>query len=460
MARVAASLLVLASAAGKATAFSGAPRAVEVKQPHRAGVVAPVQLFFEEPTPTSGNSYSTSALLIGACVATATALRISSQRSSGRGQREAVIAHGKVSPSGWKFQPIEGRVSQGVEGAPPRGPSYRPWITLRHKAKRGQRYHRQQKILKESNIQSANGGWHTWYPHRAVFNLYQGPDSHPDNPWFPAASPGYDKTEMGPPRNGLQTRSPYLTSDATVSDDSATATEAFRTVVAPVTSGSAFVTGCAPALSMSARSKTLLAGRSSTRSLRCGVIMKAHKKAASSTKNQGNKQNAQFYGLTAKGYQGSAVKSGQMLVRQKGFKWYAGANVVVGKDFTLSALKDGIVQWRGTWKHKELFIVPWQYVRERCQWINPNRLGPLKYEPWMNGEFNHGRNKPQYRERKRNHIKVLMEEWKEKDEGKEWTTKKEEKDSKQKDIQLKIRAIRKAKRAGTREAKPVAAAEA
>jgi len=443
-------VVVLAQAVVQAAAFSGAPRASQQTETPATSAIHAVRPSLTasslwthaEEQETSAFPVGAGTVLAGAVLAAAAALRLSSSRSSPvRGQREAVIARGKVSPSGWKFQPIEGRIAQGVEGAPPRGPSYRPWITLRHLAKRGQRYHRQQKILKESNIQSANGGWHKWYPHRAVFNLYQGPDSHPDNPWFPAASPGYDKTEMGPPRNGLQTRSPYLVSDS-IADDAPTTTEAFSSssFSAPVRAASSFAGANAPVFGASARSKTTISSRRATRSFRTGVIMHAHKKAASSTKNQGNKQNAQFYGLTAKGYMGSAVRAGQMLARQKGFKWYAGANVVVGKDFTLHALKDGIVQWRGNWQHKEVVVVPWQYVRERCEWINPNRLGPQKYEPWM-GQLNH---------HKRNHIMKKRTEWLEADEGKEWAAKHDAKNAKQKEIQLKIRAIRKTKRAGVR----------
>merc|ERR1711953_1445765 len=39
----------------------------------------------------------------------------------------------------------------------------------------------------------ANEGWHKWHPDRHMHNMYTGPESHPNNPYFPAASPGYGK---------------------------------------------------------------------------------------------------------------------------------------------------------------------------------------------------------------------------------------------------------------------------
>lgn len=68
----------------------------------------------------------------------------------------------------------------------------------------------------------------------------------------------------------------------------------------------------------------------------------AHKKAAGSTKN-GRDSNAKRLGLKRSG--GQAVKSGAILVRQKGTKWHAGENVGIGRDWTLFALTDGVVQF-------------------------------------------------------------------------------------------------------------------
>lgn len=66
----------------------------------------------------------------------------------------------------------------------------------------------------------------------------------------------------------------------------------------------------------------------------------AHKKAGGSTKN-GRDSNSKRRGV--KKFGGQVVKAGNIIVRQKGTKWHPGANVGVGKDFTLYALVDGRV---------------------------------------------------------------------------------------------------------------------
>ena len=50
---------------------------------------------------------------------------------------------------------------------------------------------------------------------------------------------------------------------------------------------------------------------------------------------------------------GQRVKTGQVLVRQRGTKYLPGENVGVGKDFTLYALTEGIVRF--TKKRKRRF---------------------------------------------------------------------------------------------------------
>lgn len=66
----------------------------------------------------------------------------------------------------------------------------------------------------------------------------------------------------------------------------------------------------------------------------------SHKKAGGSTKN-GRDSKAKRLGV--KLYAGQKVKAGNILVRQKGNKIFAGENVGTGKDFTLFALKSGTV---------------------------------------------------------------------------------------------------------------------
>lgn len=68
----------------------------------------------------------------------------------------------------------------------------------------------------------------------------------------------------------------------------------------------------------------------------------SHKKAGGSTKN-GRDSRAKRLGV--KLYAGQAVKAGNILVRQKGTKFKAGENVGVGKDFTLFALKNGVIKF-------------------------------------------------------------------------------------------------------------------
>ena len=74
----------------------------------------------------------------------------------------------------------------------------------------------------------------------------------------------------------------------------------------------------------------------------------AHKKGQGSSKN-GRDSNPQFRGI--KLYAGEAVKAGNILIRQCGTKFFAGANVGIGRDFTLFALADGKVRFQGRKVH-------------------------------------------------------------------------------------------------------------
>jgi len=66
----------------------------------------------------------------------------------------------------------------------------------------------------------------------------------------------------------------------------------------------------------------------------------AHKKGQGSVKN-GRDSNSKRLGV--KKFGGEAVIAGNILIRQRGTKWHPGANVGMGKDHTLFALKDGSV---------------------------------------------------------------------------------------------------------------------
>ena len=68
----------------------------------------------------------------------------------------------------------------------------------------------------------------------------------------------------------------------------------------------------------------------------------AHKKGQGSSRN-GRDSNAQRRGV--KKYGGESVRAGNILVRQVGNRFHAGSNVGQGKDYTLFALKDGVVMF-------------------------------------------------------------------------------------------------------------------
>lgn len=68
----------------------------------------------------------------------------------------------------------------------------------------------------------------------------------------------------------------------------------------------------------------------------------AHRKAQGSTKNDRD-SNAKYRGI--KIGNGGIAKTGMILVRQKGTKFIPGKGVGMGSDFTLFALKDGMVKY-------------------------------------------------------------------------------------------------------------------
>jgi large subunit ribosomal protein L27 len=68
----------------------------------------------------------------------------------------------------------------------------------------------------------------------------------------------------------------------------------------------------------------------------------AHKKGQGSSRN-GRDSNGQRRGV--KMYGGEKARAGNILVRQVGTRIHPGANVGVGRDWTLFALTDGIVKY-------------------------------------------------------------------------------------------------------------------
>lgn len=80
----------------------------------------------------------------------------------------------------------------------------------------------------------------------------------------------------------------------------------------------------------------------------------AHKKAVGSSRN-GRDSQGQRRGV--KRFGGQRVKAGNILVRQVGSKFHPGANVGMGRDFTLFSRIDGIVRFESKGKNRRVVSV-------------------------------------------------------------------------------------------------------
>ena len=80
----------------------------------------------------------------------------------------------------------------------------------------------------------------------------------------------------------------------------------------------------------------------------------AHKKGEGSVKNGRDSQSKR---LGVKIFGGQAVIAGNIIVRQRGTVYHAGKNVGVGRDFTLFALTDGVVQFKKSKKDRTFISV-------------------------------------------------------------------------------------------------------
>ncbi|MBQ7603264.1 MAG: 50S ribosomal protein L27 [Clostridia bacterium] len=82
----------------------------------------------------------------------------------------------------------------------------------------------------------------------------------------------------------------------------------------------------------------------------------AHKKGQGSSKNGRDSESKR---LGVKRSDGTTVKAGEILVRQRGTVFYPGANVGLGRDFTLFALTSGVVKFdRFKNNRKRVNIIP------------------------------------------------------------------------------------------------------
>ena len=69
----------------------------------------------------------------------------------------------------------------------------------------------------------------------------------------------------------------------------------------------------------------------------------AHKKGEGSVKNGRDSQSKR---LGVKIFGGQPAAAGNIIVRQRGTEYHPGKNVGLGRDFTIFALTDGLVEFR------------------------------------------------------------------------------------------------------------------
>ena len=82
----------------------------------------------------------------------------------------------------------------------------------------------------------------------------------------------------------------------------------------------------------------------------------AHKKAGGSSRNGRDSAGRR---LGVKLFGGQLIVAGNIIVRQRGTKFYPGENVGIGRDHTLFALSDGRVAFRRTYRDRTyVSVVP------------------------------------------------------------------------------------------------------
>lgn len=79
----------------------------------------------------------------------------------------------------------------------------------------------------------------------------------------------------------------------------------------------------------------------------------AHKKAGGSTRN-GRDSNAKRLGV--KRYGSETVTAGSIIVRQRGTHFHPGLNVGIGKDHTLFATANGVVEFKVKGPNNRQFV--------------------------------------------------------------------------------------------------------
>jgi large subunit ribosomal protein L27 len=74
----------------------------------------------------------------------------------------------------------------------------------------------------------------------------------------------------------------------------------------------------------------------------------AHKKGVGSSKNGRDSESKR---LGVKRFDGETVPAGSILVRQRGTRFKPGKNAGLGRDFTIFALRDGVVRFEDKGAH-------------------------------------------------------------------------------------------------------------
>ncbi len=88
----------------------------------------------------------------------------------------------------------------------------------------------------------------------------------------------------------------------------------------------------------------------------------AHKKGVGSTDNGRDSKSKR---LGVKIFGGQKAIAGNIIVRQRGTKFHPGQNVYMGRDHTLHAAVDGIVQFKRTYKDRRVVsVIPFSEVLE------------------------------------------------------------------------------------------------
>ncbi len=81
----------------------------------------------------------------------------------------------------------------------------------------------------------------------------------------------------------------------------------------------------------------------------------AHKKASGSTSQHTSRRGKR---LGVKIFGGQSIKTGQIIVRQIGTKFHPGEGVGLGRDFTLFALRNGVVKFLKKRSKKIVSVLP------------------------------------------------------------------------------------------------------